>query len=40
MSQFNKLIEKILNGYSDSNISFNYQVKQIREVILKYRLGD
>jgi len=82
MSQFEKLIEKILNGYSDSNIFFlalcqllchlgfeerikgshhiftrydvveilnlqpknskakAYQVKQVREVILKYHLGD
>lgn len=82
MSQFDKLIEKILSGISDSNISFSalcqllyhlgfeerikgihhiftkygvaeilnlqpkkskakaYQVKQVREVILKYNLGD
>lgn len=82
MSQFDKLIDKICSGTSDSNISFStlcqllchlsfderiksshhiftkygveeiqnlqpkkskakaYQVKQVRDVILKYNLGD
>lgn len=52
MGKYEKLIQKIIDSKSDENIGEKpniqsdgnkpkaYQVKQIREIILKYKLGD
>ena len=51
MSKSKKILFQILQGTSDKNISFKnlqpkgsdsnpYQVKQVRQLILKYKLGD
>lgn len=48
MSTYEKLLNNIMSGRFDKNISFYdlrklkakpYQVKQIRNIILKYKLG-
>lgn len=33
-------IEEIINIQPDGNLSKPYQVKQVRNIILKYKLGD
>jgi len=39
MGKHEKLVLKILKGNSDNNKAKAYQVKQIRNLILKYKLG-